>query len=290
MKTYSTKPSDVRRTWHVLDADNVPLGRLATQAAILIRGKHKPMFAPHLDTGDFVIVINAAKVAFTGRKLEQKLYYRHSGYPGGLKSRTIREETEVDPRRVIEFAVFGMLPKSSLGKQLHGHLKVYPGPDHPHDAQVNGPAQPSLSQPPQEPKRRRRAEGVSAARAATSATRTVEPAIHAAAYSAPPDALEATRSAATEAEASAENEPAPANTGEAEAATATESVEPAIHTAAYTAPPDALEEMQSAASSEEESDASGTARLSDEAAGEGTSAQEAYTAQTEPAEKQQGKE
>jgi large subunit ribosomal protein L13 len=187
MKTYSTKPSEVRRTWHVLDAENVPLGRLATQAATLIRGKHKPMFAPHLDTGDFVIVVNAAKVAFTGRKLEQKLYYRHSGYPGGLKSRTIREETAVDPRRVVEFAVFGMLPKTSLGKQLHGHLKVYPGPNHPHAAQVNGPAQPSLSQPPQEPKRRRASAGATAARAAAAATRAATTPALLAGPTAPPE-------------------------------------------------------------------------------------------------------
>jgi large subunit ribosomal protein L13 len=173
MKTYSTKPSEVRRTWHVLDAENVPLGRLATQAATLIRGKHKPTFAPHLDTGDYVIVVNAAKVAMTGRKMEQKLYYRHSGYPGGLKTRSVREETAVDPRRVVEYAVFGMLPKTTLGKHLHGHLKVYPGPEHPHAAQVNGPAQPALSQPPQTPRRKTRAAGgTAAARAAATATRT----------------------------------------------------------------------------------------------------------------------
>ena len=171
MKTYSTKPSEVRRTWHVLDAENVPLGRLATQAATLIRGKHKPTFAPHLDTGDYVIVVNAAKVAMTGRKIEQKLYYRHSGYPGGLKTRSVREEAAVDPRRIVEYAVFGMLPKTTLGKHLHGHLKVYPGPEHPHAAQVNGPAQPALSQPPQTPRRKTRvASGTAAARAAATAT------------------------------------------------------------------------------------------------------------------------
>ena len=277
MKTYSTKPSDVRRTWHVLDADNVPLGRLATQAAHLIRGKHKPMFAPHLDTGDFVIVINAAKVAFTGRKEEQKLYYRHSGYPGGLKQRTVREETAVDPRRVVEYAVFGMLPKTSLGKQLHGHLKVYPGPNHPHAAQVNGPAQPSLSQPPQEPKRRRAAAGASAARAAASATRTVEPAVRTAGYSAPSDALEETQTAAAESAAlesaaptasvpqqAITSETTATGTSAPEAApSATEDVEPAIHTAAFSAPADALAETQA------------TARLSDDpATGEATTEQQ----------------
>lgn len=154
MKTYSTKPSEVRRTWHVLDAADVPLGRLATRAAHLIRGKHKPIFAPHLDTGDFVIVVNAARVALTGRKMEQKKYYRHSGYPGGLKTRSVREMNEANPASVVEAAVFGMLPKNTLGKTLHGHLKVYPGAEHPHAAQVNGPAQPSLSQPPLTPRRR----------------------------------------------------------------------------------------------------------------------------------------
>src|SRR5262249_24450097 len=136
MKTYSTKASEVRRTWHVLDAANVPLGRLATQAATLIRGKHQVNYAPHLDTGDFVVVINAERIALTGRKAEQKRYYHHSQYPGGLRTRTVREQTERDPTRVVERAIFGMLPHNRLGRELHGHLKVYVGPDHPHVAQV----------------------------------------------------------------------------------------------------------------------------------------------------------
>lgn len=157
MKTYSTKASEVRRTWHVLDASGVPLGRLASQAAALIRGKHKPIYAPHLDTGDFVVVVNAAGVALTGRKEEQKRYYRHSQYPGGLKVRSVRETRERNPARVVEHAVHGMLPHNRLGRALHGHLKVYAGAEHPHQAQVNGPPQPALSQPPPEGRIRRRA-------------------------------------------------------------------------------------------------------------------------------------
>lgn len=164
MKTYSTSASEVRRTWHVLDAADVPLGRLATRAATLIRGKHKVNFAPHLDTGDFVVVINAERVALTGRKPEQKRYYHHSQYPGGLKVRSVREQMERNPIRVVERAVFGMLPHNRLGDSLHGHLKVYAGPDHPHVAQVNGPPQPALSQPP--PAGRRKTKRTTPARPA----------------------------------------------------------------------------------------------------------------------------
>jgi large subunit ribosomal protein L13 len=156
MKTYSTSAAEVRRTWHVLDAAGVPLGRLASQAAALIRGKHKPIYAPHLDTGDFVVVINAGEVALTGRKAEQKRYYRHSQYPGGLKVRSVREQQERNPARVVERAVFGMLPHNRLGRSLHGHLKVYVGAEHPHQAQVGGPPQPALSQPPPEGRKRKR--------------------------------------------------------------------------------------------------------------------------------------
>src|SRR2546423_12874364 len=124
MKTFSTKPSDVRREWHVLDATGQPLGRLSSQVAIYLRGKHKPIYAPHLDVGDFVIVVNAAKVRLTGRKLEQKRYYHHSGYPGGLRTREVAHELERHPERVIERAVHGMLPKGPLGLQLFRHLKV----------------------------------------------------------------------------------------------------------------------------------------------------------------------
>ena len=135
MRTYSPKGSDITRQWHVIDASDVVLGRLASQAAVLLRGKHKPIFAPHVDTGDFVIVINADKVALSGNKLEQKRAYRHSGYPGGLRSISYGELMEKRPERIVEKAVRGMLPKNSLGRQTLRKLKVYAGPDHPHSAQ-----------------------------------------------------------------------------------------------------------------------------------------------------------
>ena len=135
MRTYSPKSSDITRQWHVIDASDVVLGRLASQAAVLLRGKHKPIFAPHVDTGDFVIVINADKVALSGNKLEQKRAYRHSGYPGGLRSISYGELMEKRPERIVEKAVRGMLPKNSLGRQTLRKLKVYAGPDHPHSAQ-----------------------------------------------------------------------------------------------------------------------------------------------------------
>jgi large subunit ribosomal protein L13 len=138
MKTFRTRPTDVRRTWHVLDATGQPLGRLATQAATYLRGKHKPIYSPHMDVGDFVVVVNAAKVRLTGRKMEQKRYYHHSGYPGGMKVREVKHELDRLPERVIERAVHGMLPKGPLGLHLFRHLKVYRGPDHPHAAQING--------------------------------------------------------------------------------------------------------------------------------------------------------
>lgn len=153
MKTFSTKPSDVRREWHVLDADNQALGRLSTQAATYLRGKHKPTYAPHLDTGDFVIVVNAAKVRLSGNKMEQKRYYHHSMYPGGLRVREVKHEMELRPERVIERAVRGMLPKGPLGLHLFRHLKVYSGAEHPHAAQVASkpaafvPAAPGLNTP-----------------------------------------------------------------------------------------------------------------------------------------------
>ncbi len=135
MRTYSPKPGDVERQWYVIDAADVVLGRLASQAAILLRGKHKPVYAPHVDTGDFVIIVNADKVALTGNKREQKMAYRHSGYPGGLRSVSYRELLEKNPQRAIEKAVKGMLPKNSLGRQMLKKLKVYAGPEHPHQAQ-----------------------------------------------------------------------------------------------------------------------------------------------------------
>ena len=135
MRTYSPKGNDITRQWHVIDASDVVLGRLASQVAVLLRGKHKPIFAPHVDTGDFVIVINADKVALSGNKLEQKRAYRHSGYPGGLRSMSYGELMEKRPERIVEKAVRGMLPKNSLGRKTLRKLKVYAGPDHPHSAQ-----------------------------------------------------------------------------------------------------------------------------------------------------------
>jgi large subunit ribosomal protein L13 len=140
MPTYSPKPGEVTRAWHVLDANDVILGRLASQAAQLLRGKHKPQFAPHVDTGDFVVVVNAAKVALSGTKRDE-YHYRHSGYPGGLSRRTIGELLERRPERVVELAVRGMLPKNSLGRKQLKKLKVYAGPEHPHVAQKPQPFQ-----------------------------------------------------------------------------------------------------------------------------------------------------
>lgn len=139
MRTYTPKPGDVEATWHVIDATDVVLGRLATQAAVLLRGKHKATFAPHVDSGDFVIVVNAEKVALTGNKRASKLAYRHSGYPGGLRATPIGELLAKRPERVIEQAVRGMLPKNSLGRQQLRKLKVYAGPEHPHAAQKPQP-------------------------------------------------------------------------------------------------------------------------------------------------------
>jgi large subunit ribosomal protein L13 len=138
MPTYSPKPGEIERRWHVIDANDIVLGRLASHAATLLRGKHKPQFAPHVDTGDFVVVVNAAKVAVAPSKLGD-LRYRHSGYPGGLTKRTVGELLETKPERVIELAVRGMLPKNTLGRAQLRKLKVYAGPDHPHAAQKPQP-------------------------------------------------------------------------------------------------------------------------------------------------------
>jgi large subunit ribosomal protein L13 len=144
VRTYSPKPGDVQRQWHVIDATDVVLGRLASQVAALLRGKHKPVFAPHVDTGDFVVVVNAGKVALTGSKQAQKVAYRHSGYPGGLKAVPYTELLERNPSKAVEKAVKGMLPHNSLGRQMLKKLKVYAGPEHPHQAQQ--PAPYSISQ------------------------------------------------------------------------------------------------------------------------------------------------
>jgi large subunit ribosomal protein L13 len=134
VSTYTPKPGEVTREWHVIDANDIVLGRLASQAATLLRGKHKPQFAPHVDTGDFVIVVNADKIAVSPSKLGE-FRYRHSGYPGGLSKRTVGELLESRPERLVELAVKGMLPKSSLGRKQLKKLKVYAGPEHPHKAQ-----------------------------------------------------------------------------------------------------------------------------------------------------------
>ncbi len=141
MSTYSPKPGEVSRNWHVIDAEDVVLGRLAVTAATLLRGKHKAQFAPHVDTGDFVVVVNASKIALTGNKRTDKLAYRHSGRPGGLKSIPYGELLDTDPRKAVERAVWGMLPKNKLSRQLIKKLKVYAGPEHPHTAQKPQPYQ-----------------------------------------------------------------------------------------------------------------------------------------------------
>jgi large subunit ribosomal protein L13 len=139
LPTYSPKPGDVSRAWHVIDAEGVVLGRLATEVAILLRGKHKATYAPHVDTGDFVIVVNADKVVLTGNKREQKFAYRHSGYPGGLRKRSFGELLDTKPDRLVEKVVKGMLPKNKLGRAQGKKLKVYAGPEHPHAAQQPQP-------------------------------------------------------------------------------------------------------------------------------------------------------
>jgi large subunit ribosomal protein L13 len=134
-KTYVAKPNQVEQKWYVVDATDKTLGRLATQIASILRGKHKPQYTPHEDVGDYVIVVNAEKVKTTGRKLYQKMYYRHSGYPGGIRGVTLRRQLETHPERVIEHAVKGMLPRGPLGRQVFKKLKVYVGATHPHEAQ-----------------------------------------------------------------------------------------------------------------------------------------------------------
>ncbi|OYN87603.1 50S ribosomal protein L13 [Parenemella sanctibonifatiensis] len=139
MSTYSPKQGEITREWHVIDAEDIVLGRLAVTAATLLRGKHKPTFAPHMDVGDFVIVINASKIALTGNKRTDKMAYRHSGRPGGLKSVSYGELLEKNPRKAVERAVWGMLPKNRLSRQLINKLKVYDGAEHPHAAQKPQP-------------------------------------------------------------------------------------------------------------------------------------------------------
>ena len=139
MRTFSPKPTDVQRAWHVIDAEGLVLGRLSTEVARLLRGKHKPIFAPHIDTGDFVVVVNAAKVVMTSDKADKRLIYRHSGYPGGLRSQTYRQLLESRPEEAVRRAVRGMLPKGTLGRKQLSKLKIYAGPTHPHAAQQPAP-------------------------------------------------------------------------------------------------------------------------------------------------------
>ena len=139
IKTYTPKISEIERRWYIVDAEGLTLGRLATQVANVIRGKHKPSFTPHLDVGDYVIVVNAEKVHVTGNKQEQKFYYRHSGYPGGFRSTSLRDQLDRHPERVIETAVKGMVPHTNLGRTQLSKLKVFAGPNHPHAAQQPTP-------------------------------------------------------------------------------------------------------------------------------------------------------
>ena len=139
MKTISAREEDVQRDWYVVDAQGQTLGRLATRTAAILRGKHKPIYTPHVDCGDYVIIVNAEKVHVTGQKMRQKKYYRHSGYPGGLTEISLRDQLQKFPNRVLEAAVRGMLPKNRLGRRLFKKLKVYPGPNHPHEAQQPKP-------------------------------------------------------------------------------------------------------------------------------------------------------
>jgi len=146
-KPYQTRASDLKPAWHVVDAEGKTLGRLSTEIAVLLQGKHKPSYVPYLNTGDFVIVTNAEKIRVTGKKLEQKIYYRHSGYPGGLTQQTLAEVLRKAPTRVIKRAVKGMLPKNTMGKHMLSRLKAYAGESHPHEAQVN--AQQKAQTPPE---------------------------------------------------------------------------------------------------------------------------------------------
>jgi large subunit ribosomal protein L13 len=135
MKTFSAKPAEVRRTWYVVDATDKVLGRLATEVALRLRGKHKPEYTPHVDTGDYIVVVNAAKIAVTGKKMADKMYYSHSGYVGNLKEITLEKQLQKSPERVIEGAIKGMLPKNRLGRAMFRKLKVFAGPEHNHAAQ-----------------------------------------------------------------------------------------------------------------------------------------------------------
>lgn len=139
MRTFTAKTAEIEREWYVIDAEGQTLGRLASRIAPIIKGKHKPIYTPHLDCGDYVIIINADKVRVTGQKMEQKFYYRHSGYPGGIKSISLRDQLARYPERVLQSAIKGMLPKNKLGRRMIKKLKVYAGDSHPHEAQQPKP-------------------------------------------------------------------------------------------------------------------------------------------------------
>ena len=147
MKTHAVKASEIERAWHVVDADGMVLGRLATQVASLLRGKHKPIYSPNADTGDFVIVVNAAKIRVTGTKESAKTYYRHSGYPGGLKAQSLKDLRAKFPERIVERAVRGMLPHNALGRKMYSKLRVYPGSSHPHGTNHPQPFELQYSKP-----------------------------------------------------------------------------------------------------------------------------------------------
>jgi len=136
MATYSAKKKDIERAWHLVDAEDVVLGKLASRIAAILRGKHKPIYTTHVDTGDFVVVVNAEKIHLTGKKMENKLYYRHSGYTGGIKATSAEEMLRKKPENIIKLAVRGMLPKNRLGRQQIKKLKIYHGPNHPHESQM----------------------------------------------------------------------------------------------------------------------------------------------------------
>jgi len=135
LKTYSAKPAEIERQWYVADASTQPLGRLASRVAIVLRGKHKPMYTPHMDTGDHVVIVNAEKLVLSGLKMQQKIYQRYSGYTGGRSERTAEEQLKLDPTEMVRQAVRGMLPKTRLGRQMIQKLKIYTGSEHPHEAQ-----------------------------------------------------------------------------------------------------------------------------------------------------------
>ena len=182
-KTYTLSAKDIHKSWHVIDANGQTLGRLSTRVAGLLMGKHKPTHSPHLDMGDFVIVVNAQKVRVTGKKLDDKIYYRHTGYMGGLKETPLGDMLQRNPRRVIELSVRGMLPRNRLARHLLRHLKVYAGPDHPHEAQVN--ARPGSASPRAKPRSRPQPIAKAAAPQPTATKRRVRAAQTDAAKAAP---------------------------------------------------------------------------------------------------------